>query len=234
MIDAVAIDWIRLLDHLDIDQCLVLGHLSGGVYGLHLAASFGARVWGLALLNYVPTWHGQRLSRLPARFRVIAHTTRYAPTMLPFIIRAGVAHVDAGHEDVFLRSFHGTVESDMRALRRPEVMKAVLDGLRHTVRQGGHAVALDCPMVLTDFTNIANNVSVPAEIILGADDQVVQVQDGRDVVNQVPHFRLNEIEGAGFFLLYTHWPQVFDVLERLYSTSESGSRLTISPIRRSA
>ena len=221
--DATAQDFVRLLDHLDVDKVLVLGHLTGGIHGLRFAQLFPDRVKGLILSNYIPSWDDARLKEFPGRFRVVAMTVRYAPSALPFIARAGAANIEAGHEDLFLKALHGESDIDMQALRRPDVKRVVCDGLHHGCLQGTDSFCKDCHLVPRDFTVNARAIRVPATMILGSEDQVFPIEHGRKLIRSAPNFSLEEIDGAGFYLLYTHWPQVFETLEKMDALLESNA-----------
>jgi pimeloyl-ACP methyl ester carboxylesterase/DNA-binding CsgD family transcriptional regulator len=217
LIDAFARDAVRLLDHLGIEQALLIGHLSGGVYALRLAELAPERFQGLVLVSYMPLYRDEILASLPARQRAFALTIRYAPHLLPFLARAGAAHIDAGCEDQLLRTLHGNIPADLAALRRPEVRKVVIDGLRHTVQQGADAFCRDCPTMLVDWSARARKLRLPGHLILGGEDRFVQVAYGREFMRTAPQFGLSVVEEAGLYLLYTHWPKLFEVLELLHA-----------------
>ncbi len=212
LVDAVVQDQLRLLDHLGIDQVRLLGHLSGGIYALRLAQLAPDRVRSLLLVSYLPCWDDRRIARMPTRPRLVALTARHVPRMLPFIARAGTAQIDAGGEDKLLHALHGEVAADLMALRRPEVRRLAVDGLQHTAKQNHEAFCLDCPLVLTDWLAWAQAVRVPARIILGSEDMFAQPEDAREFAQAAPQFAVTMVPGAGLNLLYTHWPEVFELL----------------------
>jgi pimeloyl-ACP methyl ester carboxylesterase/DNA-binding CsgD family transcriptional regulator len=212
---AFARDALSLLDALGIGRTLVLGHLSGGVYGIHLANAAPGRVQGLLLASYVPAWSDRRMRHFPARQKLFALTSRYAPAMLPFIARAAANHIAAGGEDDLIHALHGSVPADMSALRRADVKEVVVHGFRHTVSQGAQGFVSDCPLVMTDWTAQAMGLAVPTRIVLGAHDWACRPEDARGFVRTVPRVSLTLVDDAGMYLLYTHWPRVFEHLEGL-------------------
>ncbi len=216
VMDAFAGDVAELLDHLAVEQALLVGHLAGGVQALRLAELMPERFTGLLLVGYVPLRRDEMLLALPPPQRAFGLTIRYAPQLLPFIARAGAAYIDAGGEERLLRRLHATIPADLAALRRPEVLARAIEGLRHAVQQGPAAFCHDCQLVLSDWTWRAAALDLPAELILGAGDQFTLPDHGRAFVEQLPRFGLSVIEGAGMYLLYSHWPAVFQRLEALW------------------
>ena len=214
-LDALATDMRRLLDHLEIERVIVVGHISGGIAALRLATTLPERVRALALVSCVPAWTDANLAFLPARIRLFALTVLRAPKMLPLIARAGAAYVDAGYEDQLIRMFHGDNPADMLALRRPEVREIVIDGLRHGISQGIHGFCHECPVVLDNWLPRARLVSQPIHLIHGTLDVTCRLADTQRFINAVPKTALTSIEGVGLHLLYTHWPQVFEALDAL-------------------
>jgi pimeloyl-ACP methyl ester carboxylesterase/DNA-binding CsgD family transcriptional regulator len=212
---AFARDALSLLDSLGIAQTLVVGHLSGGIYGIHLANAAPRRVQGLLLASYVPTWSDWRIRRFPARQKLFALTNRYAPAMLPFIARAAANHVAAGGEEDLIHALHDSIPADMCALRHAEVKEAVVHGFRHTVSQGAKGFVADCRLVMTDWTEQARALVVPTHIVLGTHDWACPPEAARRFIRMVPRIGLTLVDDAGMYVLYTHWPRIFEHLERL-------------------
>lgn len=221
MLDIFAQDVEELLDHLAIEQATLIGHLSGGVQALRLAERLPKRVNGLLLVNYVPCYDLDKLKGLPVRQRAFGLTIHYAPHLLPFIARAGVAQIDAGGEDQLLRALHGGIPADMAALGRSEVHRVVVEGLHHAIQQGPAALCDDCRLVITDWSSRARRIGMPARLLLGAEDRFFPPDYGQDFVEANPNFELSVVENAGMYLLYSHWPKVFEVLEQLTGSTRT-------------
>jgi pimeloyl-ACP methyl ester carboxylesterase len=103
----------------------------------------------------------------------------------------------------------------MCALRRAEVKEAVVHGFRHTVSQGAEGFVTDCPLVMTDWTVQARALAVPTHIVLGAHDWACPPEEARRFIRMVPRIGLTVVHDAGMYVLYTHWPRVFEHLEGL-------------------
>lgn len=218
LVDAVVQDLVWLLAHLHIDSAVVVGHAAGSVFAHRLAARHPLLADGLLMVSHAPYWHDRLLAELPMRQRLVARTSRFAPGMLPFLTRSGVALIDSGREDRFIDALHRDNPEDMRALRRPDVWNAVVEGLRQSVRQGPQAFCLDCPVLLHDWSGDAEQIDAPVHILHGLEDRVVTPSTIEPYLARNRRAEVSWVDGAGQFLLYSHWPRVLDVL-RLMSAA---------------
>ncbi|MGB3721633.1 MAG: alpha/beta hydrolase [Pacificimonas sp.] len=215
LLDAVARDARHLLDHLGIAHTKVIGHASGSMYAQAFAVANPARTDGLMFISHVPYWDESLLSKLPSRQRLVAQTTRKAPAALAFVVRAGAALINGGHHDRFIQALHKDIPADMAALKDKDAYAAIVDGLRHTVAQGGGGFIKDCPLILTDWSHMAAGLDMPIRVIHGADDRVATIAYIHGYRAAVPQIDVKMVEGAGQYLLYSHWPPVLDALEAM-------------------
>lgn len=210
LVDQTARDALYLLDHLKLEKVILIGHVAGSIYAQRFALRYRERTRGLLFVSHAPHWDDAFFDDLPRRQRLLAKSTRYAPAALPFLTRAGVALIDAGGHDHFIHALHKGVVEDMRALRRPDVYGAVVQGLRHTVKRGAAGFCLDCPLVLMDWAPDARGLDVPVHILHGTADQVVTRKYIDGYMRQLPTANLTLVDGAGQYLLYSHWPRILD------------------------
>ena len=222
-LDATCADLRRLLQHLEIDRITVVGHMSGGLTAIRLAALAPEQVQGVALVSCVPNWRHANLAHLPFRVGLLARTTLVAPQALTLLARVGAACVDAGHEDRVIDMFHSDMPVDKLALRRPEVRQIVAEGLRHGVRQGISAFCQECQLVLRDWTSQARQIRQPMHLLHGAHDISCRTVDARRFVEATRNATLTTIEDAGVNLLYTHWPKVFEAAHSLEAQAASNA-----------
>ncbi|MGI9488613.1 MAG: alpha/beta fold hydrolase [Geminicoccaceae bacterium] len=218
ILDTFIHDVEELLDCIGIDQVTVVGHLSGAVPALHIAGHLPDRVRALLMLNYAPFDYSKNLKALPTWQRAFGLTIRYAPHLLPFLAKAGAAHIDAGYEDQLLQALHGSIPADTAALACPKVRRLAVEGLRHSIEQGTTAFCAECPLVIQDWRDQARRIDIPARLLLGGQDRFVSAEQGRSFVESQQHFSLTIVEKAGMYLLYTHWPEVFRTLDGFWAS----------------
>ena len=215
LVEQTSHDMAHLLAHLEVDQTLILGHVAGSIYAQRFALLFPQRTRGVLFVNHAPHWRDTFMDDLPRRQRLLAKSTRYAPAALPFVTRAGVALIDAGGFKHFINALYRDNPADMKALRRPDVYQAAIEGLKHTVKRGSAGFCLDCPLVLTDWTQEARGLNIPIGIVHGDGDLVVTRRYIDGYMEKVPGVTLTLVEGAGQFLLYSHWPRILEQLKLL-------------------
>lgn len=219
LVDATCLAFRDLLDHLGIDRALLLGHQAGTIYAQRFALTFPQRTAGVLFVSHAPHWRADFLRDLPQRQRVIARTTQVSRRALSFLVRAAIALIDAGREDQFLYALHQACPEDMRALRRPDVLATIVEGLRHTVAQDGRGFCADCPLVLSDWARDAHRLEAPLRILSGAADRLCHTRYFEPYLDQFGPDVLRLVDGVGQFLLYSQWPLVFEQLEALHAAS---------------
>ncbi|MEM8950476.1 MAG: alpha/beta hydrolase [Pseudomonadota bacterium] len=217
ILDTFVHDVEELLDYIGIDEVTVVGHLSGAVSALHIAGHLPHRVRALLMLNYAPFDYSKILKTLPTWQRAFGLTIRYAPHLLPFLAKAGAAHIDAGYEEELLQALHGSIPADAAALACPKVRRLAVEGLRHSIEQGTAAFCAECPLVIQDWGDQARRLGVPARLLLGGQDRFVSAEQGRSFIDSQQQFDLTIVEKAGMYLLYTHWPEMFRTLDDLWA-----------------
>ncbi len=217
----VVADIRRLLDGLEIEKALVVAHQTASIHAVRLALAAPERVSGVLAVSHLPIWRDAHISQLPARMRLIALTARYAPKLLPFLIRAAMAMVDAGDEMRLGRTFYAGCAHELKAIQRPDVFAPMAEGLVACMRQGAASFCRDAEIGLTDFSADLAAVRAPIRLLHGALDANMPPAVFEGAERLAPRLEATCLADAGNTLLYTHWPIVLDHLERL--RAETGS-----------
>ena len=211
---------VELLQRLDIGPLIVIGHASGLIHAQAFAARHPGRVRGLLSVGGETSWEDGMETGFPWQHKIMATTMLRAPSAIGFIARATVAFIDTGKEDFLLRTLHRDSPLEQRIARRPEVKAVLMEGLRHTVRQGANGLVSEIRMALTDRRDTARAVQCPFRIIHGLEDNVFQPHMFELFAATVPGVELIPVEGAGQYLLYSHWPLVIAEMEKLWRDTD--------------
>ena len=206
----------ELVERLGCGPVMVVGHANGMIYAQAFAAKRPDMTRALLSIGGETSWEDGMEGGLPWQHKVIATTMLRAPSALGFLARATVAFVDGGQEDFVLSTLHRGSPLEKRIARRPEVKAVIMDGLRHTVRQGAHALASEMRTIMTDRRHVARQIRAPIRIMHGLEDNVFRPHMFELFAETVPGVKLVPIEGAGQYLLYSHWPFVISEMERLW------------------
>jgi pimeloyl-ACP methyl ester carboxylesterase len=80
------------------------------------------------------------------------------------------------------------------------------------VAQGGEAFRRDCIFAITDYTDEALRLDRPIHCIQGNADNVVPLTNIEQFARTVPKVSFESVDGAGQFLMMTHWQYVLKAL----------------------
>ena len=214
--DRFARDLEAILDTLGIERCPLFGHMAGSVYAFAAAVHLGERVTGiLNVSGGVPILSRRQFAVMTPRQRIVAYTARYTPTLLPVILRAGIALLDSGGDHAFMKALYEATPVDYRVAIRPDVFAILSGGYRFTVRQGHGAFEIDSRQVTTDWSHYVEASTVPVTLVHGRHDPVVRIGTVRDFAARYPQrTRLVEVEDEGQLLFYARPDIVLDALAR--------------------
>jgi pimeloyl-ACP methyl ester carboxylesterase len=206
----VRTDLVPLLDHLDVQECCVMGWSEGGQYALAVAFALGARVARCAVLagclplddpaTFKETNHLDRIliglsKRAPvvarAYFVLMRVLARHAPKVL---LRAAVKNLPARESDA--------------VTERGRWLPALL-GEGATNSRGGvdEYLALSAPWGFAP-----EDVTIPVRIFQGAADALVPEAWGRSLAARIPGATMACYPGEGHFIALTRRRDVLEYL----------------------
>lgn len=152
--------------------------------------------------------------------RFIMGNARYAPRVLPFIVKAGFLLAQRIGKQRFLEQVYAKAPGDLRVFADPECLAAILEGSRFALSDvysahRGFAQTISYFVRnawLSDVTLVADRV--PVHIISGAQDPMVSPGLLPENARSYPQIDLKIHDDAGEFLFFHHWPEVLDLIER--------------------
>jgi pimeloyl-ACP methyl ester carboxylesterase len=150
-----------------------------------------------------------------ARQRVVAYTARFAPMLLPAVLRAGIAQIDSGSIDEFMNALYPPNSVDSLLLKQKTVRDAVQAGYRFAVAQGHRGFEIDSWHVTRDWSALARAANIRSVHLHGTHDPVVSIESVRAFTAGDGPAELCEVADAGQLLFYADPELVLDRLDSL-------------------
>lgn len=210
----IGTDLREMCEKLGIRNAIVLGHMAGSVYAFASAAKAPEHIDAIVSVSGgVPIVSRSQFADMSHRQRIVAYTARYTPSLLPFVVRAGINQINSGGTERFMQSLYADAPIDMQVLADPEVSRIVLEGYKFATRQGHSAFEIDSYQVVRDWSHLVAGSDVPVKLIHGAHDPVVSAKSVRDFARHLGNRASLEIfEDAGQLLLHQFPERVLDAL----------------------
>ncbi len=183
----MASDIAGLLDRLQIDKAVIVGHSMGGYVALAFARAFPERVLGLGLVST------QALDNSPekkeARFKSAAE-----------IIENGVQQV---------------AESMPAKLSPNPDVKNTARSIIAAQQAPGLAGALQAMAGRQDSSPILGGMKYPVAILHGTADELIPIERAREMKAGISQAELTEIKGGGHMLMLESPAQTAEAIQRL-------------------
>jgi len=210
--DRFAADMLRLLSHLGLRRVISVGYMSGAVYGFRMAQLHPDHVAGIVNISgAVPLRDISQIHAMNARQKIIALTARLTPRLLPFMLRAGIAQLDAGGVDKFLNALYRKSLPDQILTEDPEIRTLLYEGFHQIARQGHVGFATDSHHVVRNWIRFCKGVQVPVQLLHGQEDPVVTSQSVRTFAKRMG-YEAHIYENTGQLVLHQ---QSSDVIRQL-------------------
>lgn len=213
-------DIAAVMRHIGLNRVPVVGHMAGAVFAYAAAASLGGAISGIVNVSGgVPILSARQFAVMSRRQRLVAWTARFAPALLPAILRAGIAQIDRGAIGDFMNSLYPLGTLDRQVVADPAIRNAIYDGYRFAVAQGHKAFEIDSRHVTRDWSEYVASTSQPVTLVHGVHDPVVHIDSVRDFAARHANLTLVEEAMAGQLVFYSRPHAVLSRLERFLSAT---------------
>ena len=208
----------RWLAHLQPGPVVLLGHMAGSLYAHAAARRLGADAAGIVIVSGgVPILSSRQFASMSPRQRIVAHTARFTPGLLKFVLRAGIRQIDHGGIRNFMQSLYAEGTPDWTALQDTSTYDSVKRGYLFTVAQGHRGFEIDSYHVVRDWSDLVEGHSLPMTLLHGAEDPVVSRASVADFA-RLYHNRadLRVLEGTGQLVFYSRAQEVVRALSAAF------------------
>lgn len=213
-------DWPKdvaaLADRLGLSRFVVLGYSGAGTpYALATAQALPNRVCGLFLVGAAPPIEQFKdLKMFSDQSRMPMLVARYSPNLLPPLLRVGVRSIKKNVYRYIEQAMLHVPESDRRVFDDPVMRENYARGLLASVKYGEQYLVSEALLVTHGWSADNLAFSMPVEFFHGDADSHVALDGARILVERIPGARLHVIQGAGHFLIYSHWRDILQAIRR--------------------
>ena len=207
----------RLLDHLGIKKVAMLTLGADFRYALRLANARAGLVTGiLACAGTLPILSSTQYERMGKWHRFILANARYAPLVLPFLVKAGFALARRIGKVQFLNSVNADSPSDLKTYADPEVREAMLLGSEICLSDwhiAHEAFARECIDSESDWSPLIRQCVTPVRMLQGDQDPQSPRKTIEELIPEFPNLNISIIEDCGQLLFFKEWRMALDELE---------------------
>ena len=216
--DATAADLRHLLGNLGVASCAVISLGSDVRFAVALANANPGLVRGIFGCSAdLPVINMKQYDRMHKWHRFTLANARYAPRILPFVLKAGFALARRMGKDAFFRRINADSPADLAAFSDPEIREAILLGseVSLSAEHSAHdAVARECIDSEINWSGRLRDCTVPIRLLQGADDPQATPETVREWADAFPEIEIEIVEDAGQLLFFQLWPRVLGEVER--------------------
>jgi pimeloyl-ACP methyl ester carboxylesterase/DNA-binding CsgD family transcriptional regulator len=216
-----AADMIRLIDHLGISRTAILALGADVRYAMRMAIARPETVSGiLACAGTLPTKTVAQYERMGKWHKFILANARYAPLILPFLVRSGFSLARRIGKEQFLNSVNAGSPSDIRTFADPDVREAMLVGSETSLSEthtAWEAFSRECIDSEKDWSETVRKCPVPVRMLQGGEDPQSPRQTIEELAPEYPNLDITIIDKAGQLLFFQEWQMALDELEKLLS-----------------
>lgn len=183
----------------------VLGHHGGSYYAYLLGQKLSEQVDKITIINgAVPFKSAKQINEMNRRQRIITYTARYAPNLLPFLLRGAIAEIAQNNANNMLNELFKNSEFDMALCQTPETRNIIKDGILSSLAQGVGSFKNDAYFICRgNWQDLILNCPVPIEVYHATNDPAVPIKHVIQQFKSCPDIKLNVIDG-GQMILYKY------------------------------
>lgn len=216
-VERTCADFKQVMDSLGIEKAVLLGNGAGSVFAHKFAALYPEHTRAVIFVSHAPYWDDRLMVELTKRQRLLAKIARFAPRAQIFLRKVAIALIRTGDRGIST-FISGNVDGeplDQKAVRRPEVLKILKSGMRHALSQSADLYRAEGGLMIRNWPDEMKAISAPIFAITGTGEGSHGQGFTDGYVAAKPSAQAVYVEGAGNYLLYTHWQHVLAVLNRL-------------------
>jgi pimeloyl-ACP methyl ester carboxylesterase len=215
--DVAVEDLSRLLDRLRIQSCPWATLGDDIIIALKAAGERPGPVSSIIACGpTMPVNRPLHYARMPMWPRFIRANARYAPRILPFLLRAGHRLLLRSGGKGFLSAVLRSSAGDLAALERDDVVDAMVLNIEVVAPPGRSTLptyAAEMVEAQEDWEPLLAGCHVPLTCFAGRQDPHIPFETLTEYVAKYPQMRLIDFPGEGHLAFLTRWPELVDLID---------------------
>ena len=203
-------DLIELIDHLNIDDYVILTDWSGAI-AQRLALKDRRRAAKLFLSGAVPVWKDSYIDWETPRFRSYVKTSVHAPRVVPYLMKLSKVLQESDKNNEYLEQTQNLSDIDREAIKQHSYL--IKEHHKFLSTQGVQARTQDLSAIHTDWTADATRLKLPVTLIMGSDNREQPESAVIEYREAVPHSELKIIDCAGTYQNLSHFKEILGVID---------------------
>lgn len=197
-----------LANDLGLDRFAVIGLSGGGPYALACAYKMPQRVTQLLLVSSPgPLDDPQFKDGLKSEQRLQFTLAKKAPWLLQWLMRSASRNIPTEPYQILGK----VIESypyDVPVFHQPGVLEMILEDTQESFRQGSRGWIEDMRLLAGPWGFYAHDITVPAKLWHGDQDDNVLVATGHYLARTIPDCEATFYPGEGHLAGLYHWPEI--------------------------
>ncbi|MEC7259621.1 MAG: alpha/beta hydrolase, partial [Pseudomonadota bacterium] len=218
-IDLLETHVAELIEKRGLHRPVLLGNLGGALFAHVLACRLSDHVAGAVTCSGPsPITRISQFAQMAPRQRVVAYTARFAPALLPTVLRAGIAQIDGNEIDEFMAALFKPGTQEYAMIERLGVAATMQAGFRFSVEQGPAGFGTDSHFIVRDWSPEVRGASPRVINLKGEMDTIAPASTMAEAMRDLPNVEVRVVKGAGQLMIYEAPDVVIEALREVLGT----------------
>lgn len=217
-----AAEILAIMDRLGIARAPFITQSNDIVFAFRFARKYPERVSAIIACGGAPPLSlPEQYERMDKWHRFILANARYAPRVLPFIVKAGFLLARRIGKKRFLELVYDKAPGDLEVIGNDECLAAIVEGSRFALSDDASAHRAFAETIrYFGRSDWAADVAfaegrVPVYLVNGSADPMTPPETLREMQQMYPWIEMHIHDGAGEFVFFRHWRDVLRLASRL-------------------
>ncbi|MGR6468770.1 alpha/beta fold hydrolase [Rhizobium sp. PAMB 3182] len=210
--EIVTDDLLALMDHLGVDAAPAITLGPDSFFAYSFARRHPGRLTAIVICGGgFPTLSHIQFERMSKWHRFVRANARYAPKILPFIIKAGFSLARRIGKAGFVRLIHQNSPSDLALCDTPDLFEALLTGSEITFsdwHSAHEAFAEEVILQQQDWSDLMAGCDLPQIAFIGREDPSAPPETLAEIKKAFPKIHYVEDQQAGELIFFKRWRDV--------------------------